>query len=186
MWRALAAVHGAVYLCPRARGAAGRAGAAMTFLVPAGFGRSWRAACSRIFDWHMLDQTLVTGPVRLIGPSLVVEELDELKRDRDGGRRLKARQSLQALWRLHEGIPNRPAALPESPKVCRGVPRRRMACTAPEQRRRDHRSGRVRRAVERSACDPGIQGLRTALPGCGGWIESCVDAKAGRRLGRSP
>lgn len=32
------------------------------------------------FDWHTLDGTLKDGPVRLILPSLVLEELDDLKR----------------------------------------------------------------------------------------------------------
>jgi hypothetical protein len=35
------------------------------------------------FDWHTLDESLKDVSVRLILPSLVVEELDELKRHRE-------------------------------------------------------------------------------------------------------
>ncbi len=65
------------------------------------------------FDWHLLDPSLRGDAVRLVVPSLVVEELDDLKRDRDGRKKAKARRVLTALWDLHRTAPAKPAALPE-------------------------------------------------------------------------
>jgi PIN domain len=50
--------------------------------------------------------------VRLVVPSLVVEELDELKRHRDGRQKAQARRVLTALWDLHRTAPAELAALP--------------------------------------------------------------------------
>jgi hypothetical protein len=62
------------------------------------------------FDWHLLDPSLIGDAVRLVVPSLVVEELDDLKRDRDGRKKAKARRVLTALWDLHPTAPrSRPA-----------------------------------------------------------------------------
>lgn len=69
------------------------------------------------FDWHILDRTLKEEPVRLILPSLVVEELDDLKRHRDGRQRAQARRVPSKLWKLHRVSPSEPAALPSRPDV---------------------------------------------------------------------
>jgi predicted ribonuclease YlaK len=44
-------------------------------------------------------------------PSLVLEELDDLKRNRDGRQKAQARRILTALWDLHRTAPAEPAAL---------------------------------------------------------------------------
>jgi hypothetical protein len=67
------------------------------------------------FDWHTLDLSLRHSAVRLVLPSLVTEELDDLKRHRDGRQRALARRVLTALWDLHRAAPAAPAALPGSP-----------------------------------------------------------------------
>jgi hypothetical protein len=67
------------------------------------------------FDWHALDGSLKDGPVRLILPSLVVEELDNLKRYRDGRVRDRARSVLSTLWELHRPSPTEPVTLPGRP-----------------------------------------------------------------------
>lgn len=69
------------------------------------------------FDWHTLDASLQGGPIRLILPSLVVEELDELKRHRDARQKAQARKVLTNLWELHRANPTEPAALPALPDV---------------------------------------------------------------------
>ena len=63
------------------------------------------------FDWHLLEPSL-KGAVRLVVPSLVMEELDDLKRHRDGRQKAQARRVLTALWDLHRPAPVEPAALP--------------------------------------------------------------------------
>ncbi len=69
------------------------------------------------FDWHTLDKAIKDGPIRLIVPSLVIEELDELKRHRDGRQKAQARRVLRQLWELHRARPDEPAALPAAPDV---------------------------------------------------------------------
>jgi hypothetical protein len=64
------------------------------------------------FDWHLLHPSLNADAVRLVVPSLVVEELDDLKRDRDGRKKAKGRRVLTALWDLHRAAPAEPAVLP--------------------------------------------------------------------------
>ncbi len=65
------------------------------------------------FDWHGRDGPLREQPIRLVVLSLVTEELDELKRHRDGRRRAQARKVLTTLWDLHRARPASPAALPK-------------------------------------------------------------------------
>jgi hypothetical protein len=69
------------------------------------------------YDWHALDGSLREGPIRLILPSLVVEELDDLKRHRDGRQKAQARKVLSKLWDLHRTNPAEAAALPGSRDV---------------------------------------------------------------------
>jgi hypothetical protein len=69
------------------------------------------------YDWHTLHATLNSTSVRLILPSLVIEELDELKRHRDGRRSAKARKVLRHLWELHRAAPAQPATLPQAADV---------------------------------------------------------------------
>lgn len=69
------------------------------------------------FDWHALDATLKVGAVRLVLPSLVVEELDDLKRQRDWRAKERARRVLRTLWNLHRASPAEPAGLPGRPDV---------------------------------------------------------------------
>jgi len=69
------------------------------------------------FDWHLLYPSLAGVPVRLVVPSVVTEELDELNRHRDGRQRDKARSMLTALWDLHHVKPGAPASLPRRPDV---------------------------------------------------------------------
>lgn len=69
------------------------------------------------FDWHSLDSSLATGPVRLVVPILVVEELDDLLHDRDGARKKKARDASRALRELHKARPTEPAPLPNQQDV---------------------------------------------------------------------
>lgn len=68
------------------------------------------------FDWHDLDPVVKEGPIRLIIPSLVIEELDELKR-RDARQKARARKVLRTLWELHRLQPVEPAPLPDWPEV---------------------------------------------------------------------
>lgn len=69
------------------------------------------------FDWHELDPALKGEAVRLIVPSLVTEELDELKRRAAERQKARARKVLTALWDLHRAKPAEPATLPQSPDV---------------------------------------------------------------------
>ncbi len=69
------------------------------------------------FDWRSLHPALASGPVRLVAPILVVEELDDLLHDRDDGRRQRARAATRELRSLHERKPTEPAALPGKPDV---------------------------------------------------------------------
>jgi len=69
------------------------------------------------YDWHSLDPSLAVDPIRLVVPSLVTEELDELKRHRDGRQKAQARKVLTALWYLHRVAPAQPARLPSSADV---------------------------------------------------------------------
>jgi hypothetical protein len=55
--------------------------------------------------------------IRLIVPILVIEELDDLLHNRNGDRRLKARNATRALRDLHHARPTEPAALPAQPGV---------------------------------------------------------------------
>ena len=68
------------------------------------------------FDWHALDPAVKEGPIRLILPSLVIEELDELKR-RDARQKAQARKVLRTLRELHRPRPTEPAPLPDRPEV---------------------------------------------------------------------
>ena len=52
------------------------------------------------FDWHALDPSLRESAVRLVVSSLVAEELDDLKRHRDGRQTAQARRVLTTLWDL--------------------------------------------------------------------------------------
>ncbi|MFL6053662.1 MAG: PIN domain-containing protein [Actinoallomurus sp.] len=69
------------------------------------------------FDWHTLDESLKDVSVRLILPSLVVEELDELKRHRETKQKTWARKVLRTLWGLHAPAPTLPARLPTQADV---------------------------------------------------------------------
>lgn len=69
------------------------------------------------FSWHDLDGIAPGSSIRLIVPAVVLEELDDLKRHRDGRQKTKARQVLAALWDLHKPKPAEPAPLPEQPDV---------------------------------------------------------------------
>jgi hypothetical protein len=64
------------------------------------------------FGWHALNPSLASGPIRLIVPILVIEELDDLLHDRNGDRRQKARAATRELWQLHGAKPTDPAPLP--------------------------------------------------------------------------
>jgi PIN domain len=64
------------------------------------------------FGWHALTPALASGPIRLIVPILVVEELDDLLHDPKGDRRQKARSATRELWQLHGARPTDPASLP--------------------------------------------------------------------------
>jgi hypothetical protein len=107
------------------------------------------------FDWHLLDPSLRGDGVRLVVPSLVVEELDDLKRHRDG-QKAQARRVLTALWDLHRTAPAEPAALPGRTDVTLemlldGSWHRRMPSTYGG----DHRSGAVAPGTDGPAGDPG-------------------------------
>lgn len=69
------------------------------------------------FDWHTLDESLQHVPVRLVVPSLVVEELDELKRRPGEKQKARARKVLTTLWGLHRARPGAPAQLPGRPDI---------------------------------------------------------------------
>jgi hypothetical protein len=64
------------------------------------------------YDCHKLDASIAGGAVRLIVPSLVTEELDDLKRRSDQRQKARARRALTALWDLHRSAPAQAAALP--------------------------------------------------------------------------
>jgi PIN domain len=66
----------------------------------------------RTFRWCALSPALASGPIRLIVPILVIEELDDLLHDRKGDRREKARAATRELWQLHGTSPTDPAPLP--------------------------------------------------------------------------
>lgn len=61
-------------------------------------------------DWRSLHELMAKGPVRLILPIIVVDELDDLKRDRRC--RDRARSVLHKLWDLHSPDPGKPTELP--------------------------------------------------------------------------
>jgi hypothetical protein len=67
--------------------------------------------------WEGVDPNYEGGRIRLIIPILVIEELDELKVNRDGDRRARARRVIRELWDLHKGAPLRPAPLPKHPQT---------------------------------------------------------------------
>jgi PIN domain-containing protein len=69
------------------------------------------------YDWHALRSDLAAGPIRLVVPILVIEELDGLKRTRDRQQKADAKQVLRAMWALHGTAPTVPAALPHAPDV---------------------------------------------------------------------
>jgi rRNA-processing protein FCF1 len=70
------------------------------------------------YDWHGLDSSLQAENVRLVVPSLVIEELDDLKRPyRPERQRAQARKVLTALWDLHRAKPAEPAVLPSAADV---------------------------------------------------------------------
>jgi rRNA-processing protein FCF1 len=69
------------------------------------------------FDWHGLDTTLKNRPLRLIVPSSVIGELDQLKQHQNPQTRMQARHVLTELWKLHQGRPTRAARLPTSQDV---------------------------------------------------------------------
>ena len=60
-------------------------------------------------DWHGLAGLQAGGPVRLIAPRIVIDELDYLKRDRRAGD--SARSVLHRLWELRDGAGTAPAGL---------------------------------------------------------------------------
>lgn len=60
-------------------------------------------------DWHGLAGVQAGRPVRLIVPIIVIDELDDLKRDRRAGDR--ARSVLHRLWELRDGAGMAPAEL---------------------------------------------------------------------------
>jgi hypothetical protein len=60
-------------------------------------------------DWHRLAGVQAGAPVRLIVPIIVIDELDDLKRDRRAGDR--ARSVLHRLWELRDGAGTAPAQL---------------------------------------------------------------------------
>jgi hypothetical protein len=108
------------------------------------------------FDWHLLDPSLNADAVRLVVPSLVVEELDDLRRHPG--------------WSAEgAGPPGPDRALGSSPdSACgaggtsgargrhdRGAPRRWLAPADAEQRRGDHRSGAVAPGTDGPAGNPG-------------------------------
>ena len=79
--------------------------------------RSWKARCSPGSPGTTLKGIAPGSSIRLIVPALVLEELDDLKRHRDGRQKTKARQVLAALWDLHRPKPAEPASLPDQPDV---------------------------------------------------------------------
>jgi hypothetical protein len=62
--------------------------------------------------WHGLSPALASGPVRLIVPVLVIDELDDLMHSRKAGRREKARAAARELRQLCGARPADPAPLP--------------------------------------------------------------------------
>jgi predicted ribonuclease YlaK len=69
------------------------------------------------FDWHGLHTLLADQAVRLIVPSLVIEELDGHNRSRDRRVRTDARQVLRTMWDLHRAASSRPSLLPGATDV---------------------------------------------------------------------
>lgn len=69
------------------------------------------------YDWHSLDTSLADGPVRIVVPVLVVEELDGHMHSRDRHRKATAKEVLRALWALHRETPTEPAQLPQTPDM---------------------------------------------------------------------
>lgn len=69
------------------------------------------------YDWHALDASLASGPVRIVIPVLVVEELDGHMHSRDRHRKTAAKEVLRLLWALHRKAPTEPAPLPQAADV---------------------------------------------------------------------
>jgi hypothetical protein len=83
-------------------------------------------------NWSGADPSLAAGKIRLIVPILAVEELDDLLHDRNGDRRLKARNATRPAGPAprqanRAGRPARPARRHD-----RGAARRRLAPEAPQ------------------------------------------------------
>lgn len=66
----------------------------------------------REFEWHSLDGLSSREPVRLILPILVIEELDDLKRERRQHAASRARSVLRGLWELLGGNAQDSVSLP--------------------------------------------------------------------------
>lgn len=92
-------------------------------------------------DWQGLAGIRAGGPVRLIVPIIVIDELDELKRDRRVGDR--ARSVLHRLWDLRDGAGMAPAEL----KGRRGVAIEVLPDDAHHQRLPDNDAEIIDRAV---------------------------------------
>jgi hypothetical protein len=86
------------------------------------------------FDWHSLDASLSGGAIRLIVPSLVVEEPDELKRRPGERQRALARGVLTALWICIAQPRPRRRRCPAAGRHDRGAAGRRLASADAEQR----------------------------------------------------
>jgi predicted ribonuclease YlaK len=69
------------------------------------------------YDRHALYASLASGPVRIIVPVLVVEELDGHMHSRDRHRKTAAKEVLRPLWALHRKAPTEPAPLPQAADV---------------------------------------------------------------------
>jgi hypothetical protein len=69
------------------------------------------------YDWHALDASLGSGPVRIVVPVLVVEELDGHIHSRDRHRKTATKEVLRLLWALHRKAPTEPAPLPQAADV---------------------------------------------------------------------
>lgn len=67
--------------------------------------------------WSAADPSLADAQIRPIIPILVVGELEDLLHNRDGDRRLRARNATRALWDLDHQRPTEPAVLPAQPDV---------------------------------------------------------------------
>jgi PIN domain len=66
----------------------------------------------RAFCWHALSPALASGPIRLLVPILVLDELDGLMQGRKAERREKARAARGELRHLYGATPTEPAPLP--------------------------------------------------------------------------